>query len=396
MITPKKTVLRYSIVGSSSYDARPCYYEMMSNLSVQEFLLDLAIGDGEIVAEQAAIDFPEARIDDLLALRLIRQESGRLRLNFALFTAEDVRHIREASEHYATSLAGELLSRRAEFEAALAAYDAPGVAKKDIAYFLLGCATLDWAGGFLAVEKGYCKVPEERPDGKYVPAAEEICEQSLEGIYWGSHNASYDGIHLTSFGDHHTQVRCMLPDLLWRTPNFLTTYPDPVKAALKRVAAVSLARNGRQMGQMLLELRNGPQPAKVLQAAAGTDEDETLALLQVLLELNYVAEEQGLYQARIPVLAERDREMVDQIIAIGLQVIENWLENNYSSLRNSLGYLVFMRSGVPFEEGFTMIWHYLFGITNRKLIEAGLFADPYDPLRKHKGAIPAIYNLNLQ
>ena len=42
-----------------------------------------------------------------------------------------------------------------------------------------------------------------------------------------------------------------------------------------------------------------------------------------------------------------------------------------------------------------MIWHYLFGIANRHLVEAGLFADPYASTRNYKGAIPAVYELEL-
>jgi hypothetical protein len=46
---------------------------------------------------------------------------------------------------------------------------------------------------------------------------------------------------------------------------------------------------------------------------------------------------------------------------------------------------------VPFTESFTMVWHYIFGITNRRLVEAGLFADPYNEKRKFKGFIPLVY-----
>jgi hypothetical protein len=93
------------------------------------------------------------------------------------------------------------------------------------------------------------------------------------------------------------------------------------------------------------------------------------------------------------VLAKRDDAMVRRLLAIGHGVMESWLAANYPKMKADLGDLSLMRSGVPFEDGFTNVWHYVFGIANRKLVEAGLFADPYAADRKLKGSIPAVYEL---
>jgi hypothetical protein len=37
------------------------------------------------------------------------------------------------------------------------------------------------------------------------------------------------------------------------------------------------------------------------------------------------------------------------------------------------------------------VWHYVFGIANRTLVEAGFLADPYGPDRRHQGFLPAIW-----
>ena len=42
-----------------------------------------------------------------------------------------------------------------------------------------------------------------------------------------------------------------------------------------------------------------------------------------------------------------------------------------------------------------MIWHYIFGMANQKLVEAGMFADPYAPGRHHSGAIGVVNALDL-
>jgi hypothetical protein len=264
-----------------------------------------------------------------------------------------------------------------------------------VAYFLLGCASLDWDGLNLTDEKGYRKTTEKRSDGDYVPAAEEIAEVSLEKVYWGSHNSAYDGISLTSFGDHHALPRIMLPDLLWRTPDVSASYPDTVKVALRELLVESLGRSGHQLGRMMLALRDGEKSSVDLARAAGASQSEVEALLHTLVALDYVSECNGLYRARIPVLAQRDKALAKGVLAIGKQVMEQWLAENYESIRSDLEGLSFSRSGVPFSEGFTMIWHYLFGIANRKLVEAGLFADPYAATRVYKGAIPVVYELAL-
>jgi hypothetical protein len=41
------------------------------------------------------------------------------------------------------------------------------------------------------------------------------------------------------------------------------------------------------------------------------------------------------------------------------------------------------------------VWHPLFGVANRELVAAGLFADPYDAKRTFKGFIPAAYQLDV-
>ncbi|RMG53059.1 MAG: hypothetical protein D6723_07720 [Acidobacteria bacterium] len=394
-VTRQRPLLRYSIVGSSSCDKKPCYSEVMSDIAVQKFLLELAQGPQEVDVARAAMAGSAVSIADLLALRLIRREGERYFLNFALYTATDVKRIRDTSERYAESLAAAILARRTEIEDALRAYDAPGVDPKAVTYFLLGCASLDWDGLNLTAEKGYRKTTAQRPDGTYVPAAEEMSDESLEKVYWGSHNSTYDNIHLTSFGDHHSLPRFMLPDLLWRTPRFPSSYPDALKAALQELLAESFKRIGYQLGRIMLALRDGEKSGADLAQATEVKQSEVQALLHVLVALDYVIEHHGLYRARIPVLTRRDEVMARKILAIGRQVMERWLAENYESIKEELKDLSFSRSGVPFSEGVTMIWHYLFGITNRKLVEAGLFADPYATTRRYKGAIPVVYELAL-
>jgi len=68
-----------------------------------------------------------------------------------------------------------------------------------------------------------------------------------------------------------------------------------------------------------------------------------------------------------------------------------WHEENYDRIVAALADLTPIRNGVPFERVYTEIWHFIFGIANRHLVEAGLFADPYSGNRRHQGFLPVIW-----
>jgi hypothetical protein len=392
----EQPLLRHSIVGSNSCTKKPCFDEAISSLPVQRILLEMAAGPLPAGDVDAALKGGKVPPTDLLRLRLIRREGDNYFLNFALFTAADVHRIRDSSEAYAGSLASALLARRNEIEAALKSYDAPGVDPKEVAYFILGCASLDWDGLELTAAKGYRKVSEKRPDGDYVPVAEQITSRSLERIYWGSHNSGYDGVDLTSFGDHFSK-RYTLPDLFWRLPERIanTDYPDELKPALESLLDASLEQTGVHVTRMMLALRDDERTLPVLAQAANLKEKEAEPLVQTLLAIQFISSHEGRYEASIPILRKRDEAMAKRLLSIGHQVMEQWLAENYPKMKADLHDLSFTRCGVPFEDGFTMIWHYVFGVANRDLVEAGLFADPYSATRKYKGSISAVSELDL-
>jgi hypothetical protein len=385
-------LLEYGIVGSIYPDKKPSYWEVMKCIKVQRFLLELTNNPIELQTTDVYLEHSDISISDLLELRLIRQEGDRYFLNFALFNIDDLKRTLHISERYAESLAEALLTRRKEITTIIGAYDASGVDLKDVLYFLIECVSLDWDGLKLTAEKGYRKTVGERPDGNYVPDAKEITDISLKKIYWGSHTINYDGIRFTSFGDDHSIPRYMLPDLIWQS----NLYHDNLIEALVELNEKSLHEINNHLGKIMLVLREGKHSIEDISRTTNVKESLLKKLLRVLIAIDYVTEENALYSPNIPVLTKRDDTMARKIISIGNQVMREWLADNYESIKTELKDLNFIRFGVEFSEGFTMIWHYIFGITNRKLVEAGLFADPYEKMRKYKGASPVVYELELR
>ena len=114
-----------------------------------------------------------------------------------------------------------------------------------------------------------------------------------------------------------------------------------------------------------------------------------------LVALEYLTESDGVYTAVIPVLTERDRQMVKQLRILGRQAMVKWFDERYRPLCAELDDLTPRRYGVPLSNSFWWVWHYLFAVANRELVAAGLFADPYDSRRKFQGFIPAVYQLDV-
>lgn len=389
-----KPLLQHSIVGGSSCATKPCYGETIRDIQVQKLLLALARGPRTASYVEPALRSATASLDDLLYLQLVRREGNRYFLNFPLFTAADVTRIRQVSEEYADSLAAAILAHRSEIESKLKAYDVQGVDRKALAYYLLGCVSLDLDGLNITREKGYRRASEKHPDGNYIPAAEETNALSLQRIYWGSHSSFYNGATWTSFGDHYSP-RYTLPDLFWELSAPPSEYPAEIRPQLKSFMRASLTLSATSMTRMMHVLRDGNRTLPELAQSAELSEDEARPLVEILVALEFIRKQNESYQVIVPVLTTKDEAMAKQIVAIGDKAIEEWLAANYSKMKTDLKGLSFTRSGVPFEDGFTMIWHYLFGITNRKLVQSGLFADPYGPNRKYPGSIPAVSEVRL-
>ncbi len=89
-----------------------------------------------------------------------------------------------------------------------------------------------------------------------------------------------------------------------------------------------------------------------------------------------------------PVFLEEDAAMMAEIMRKSRGIMTDWLRENYRPLEQDLGQLTTLRNGISYQRYFSQIWHYVFGYTNRELIDAGLMADPYEEGRQYKGFLP--------
>jgi hypothetical protein len=374
--SPEPELLYYSITGwtSSTSPAENATYAM-THREVQRLLLDIAASPRKRNYVEKALSGSGVSLSDMVANGSLRLEAGRYWLNFSLLTRSDQEIIGRATDRYSQSLADAMLERRTEIESLLRRYDLAGVDPKEVAFAVLGCMSLDWDGLALTTVKGYRAVSPKRKSGEFYVMAEETGGLSLKRIYWGSGNVGYGKYYFTTFGD--LSPRGGLSDIRGKGST--------------AAQAMSGEELGKAVGAMMFALREGPRTSEALTKAAGTDGSKTEELLNGMESVGWVARQGEEYRARIPVLTQRDKPMVAGLLRIGHEVMDSWLVSNYDLFRSSVREITPMRQGVPYQQTFDQLWHYLFGIANQKLVEGGLFTDPYATGRMQQGYVAFLY-----
>lgn len=358
-------LLSYSITGwsSSNLPAENATYAM-EHREVQRLLLDVAEKPREPEFVQKALAESSVTVSDMVQNGSLRLENGHYWLNFTLLTRTDQEIMRQVAEKYSDLLSVALLKRRGELESLLAGYDAAGVDRREVAFIVVGCLALDWGGLNLTTAKGYRAAPPKRKKGEFFFMAEETGGLSLKEIYWGS-NSNTNGMYgFLTFGDHYSE----------------------------RINLQPLVTDGDKIGAMMFALREGPKTEEQLADAASMDRPAADSLLRRLVKIGWIDREDQRYVPRIPVLTMRDQDAVFRVMKLCDETMVAWLAENYPRIRDELAGITPMRQKVPYNQTFDQVWHYVFGMTNRKLVRAGLFADPYAAGRVRPGYVAAMYD----
>jgi hypothetical protein len=397
---PDKSLIEYSIVGSinAATPSKLNPFVVLGKVEVQRVLLDVARSPRDQEFIDRGLESSAASRTDLETLGLIRRVDGKYVVGFSLFAKEDEARVRAVASNFARALATVYSSKRPAIEAILKRYPPADVDRHDLAFVLLGCFSLDWDGLALTEEKNYRSVAKLQPGGnRYSIWAKEKDETSLQRVYWGSTTDVVNGMALTTFGDHHSLPRNAFPDLSFRLFERIRgiDVPDTVKPQLVRAGAYSLDGVSGKVVTVMKALRNSPATEAEIATAVQVDAGELRNLLSLLIGLDYVTQSRGIYSVRIPVLTKDDMTMVNDLRSTSRKILEAWLSENYGRIKSELKDLTPLKYGVPFEDLFTHIWHYIFGLANREMVELGMLADPYGNARVFKGFVPVIWDTTL-
>lgn len=378
---------------------------------VQALIHDIAQGPVSRQQVLEALARTHFTIDDLLRVKLLREERGRYVIGFNYFTAGDMEAIIGAARRYVPSLVEAYLNRRSAFQRAFDRYPVKSVAPSRLAFVLVAGFGLNWDGLTITRDLGLRDPVLVQGDGFQYSfwASEEVPGHDTHGFYWGSstlpagaYNYSVDPVDysFSSFGDPYSDPRMNFPDLLL-TPA-ASMAPD-VRRAAERVGLVHDTsfggdfrdvlgfERGRDIGAALFALRASPKKATQL-APILHDSAKTDALLGLLQEAQYVTRDSmGVYHLVVPVLDVQDARMVRDVLALNREILTAWLTKTMPALRRDLGVLTAMREGVPFESLFTQIWHELFGLATRELVRAEFMFDPGGSDLRYRGSYPVVW-----
>ncbi len=254
------------------------------------------------------------------------------------------------------------------------------------AFFVLGRVSLDWDGLNWVENKGYLTGP---PKGGYLPTARQAPPRdAVRQLYWGSHNY-HDRAAVTTFGDHYSLPRPGLPDLFWRMN---LEGPEPVKSKARR-AAEGLVR--RHAAAVMLAVRDGPRRVADLVRHDELDRGRYEGRTRTARGASVREErERRLYRHHpCPHRAgPLDGEGASRSRAAGVHdVVRRALRAALRAARRHHA----ATYGLPLSDSFYWVWHPVFGVANRELVKAGLFADPYSSDRTFQGFIPAVYQLDV-
>lgn len=337
----------------------------------------------------------------LLELDLLKAWEGGYAVSFNYLTLEDHDLLMTTLAPFAENLAQVYRDNWSEFESILSGYGVDSVGNDQLAYAIIGAMSLDWDGLDITADKNLRISADNLPGGRdfVIWAKEQSSERNVKELYWGSHNTVVNGVRFTTFGDHHSLPRLGLPDLLWSTHNRVAKIDDAPRtlriSAYKALAPYYEEDFLRDAGALLRVLRNGVVTTDAISKATGIERERTEAILTFLVELQYVKHDKGSYVLAAPYFSLADKPMVDAARELGWRLMDEWLDLNYSTVQAKLDQLNARKYGVPYEQLFTEIWHYLFGLANKGLVESGHFAGPYAEDRLSPGMLPFVFEANL-
>jgi DNA-binding MarR family transcriptional regulator len=391
--------LQLGVTGSTSDEPTKNPTHILASTDVQRLILEIAEEPRSKTYIDARITDEFFTLEDMVNVGLLREEQGRYWIDFNLLRVDDQRAILDISEELGRDLAGSILEQRAEFEALAAERSRPSHDTADLFYLVVGCFALDWDGLVFTREMGYRARAHRTIDGhSFTPwAKEKGVAVSLEGLYWGSHNEYKSEVTFTTFGDHHALPRFGLPDLWWNSGADFSRYSanQAGQDAARRLASAYPNGPWDDIGKVMLALGEKDKTPDELAAETGIDAGKMEAVLDLLEIAEYVEQVDDAFANRVLVLTEDDSDMVRAMLSRTRDIVAEWHEVNYDSVRDRLAHLTPIESGVPFEMVYTEVWHFVFAVANRTLAEEGFFADPYGEERTYKGFLPAVWAAGL-
>lgn len=368
---------------------------VLSFVSVQRLMLDAVQGPVTKEAIQKAVQGTPVTLDHLLRLELLREDQDAYWLNYLLLTVRDQEKIYQVGAHYGQSLAEAFRSHKTEFSSIINRYPIAAL-RPQLMFDLIAGVAMDWEGLDLTTELGYrAQPPRHAVGGVYlVHSKEEGARLDITGLYWDSQDAPGSKMSFATFGDGASLPRLRgLPDVFDGLENAMEAWRNSpeIFSALRSeyITLVLLAID--DASQLINAVGNGIDTDEGLAKQLPLPNDRREAALHLLTAIGYLKEVEQHYFLGVPVLTEKDKPLVDATLKLSREIMTDWLQRNYPSMKNDLSTLSPMRNGLPFSLAFSEVWHYEFGFATKSLAESGFYGNPRAQGNRYEGYVPLVW-----
>lgn len=310
-------------------------------------------------------------IDSLLKANAIREDDGKYWINFTLYSKEDNKILLDIGKEYGKQLAHKLMENKTELSNLTDRIRcADFIERNKINFALIGCFALDWYCLEELEKYNFLVLYKKQPGNRdYILKGIELSDTNVikSLLYCGSNNQTVGEYTFTSFGGG--AVRSSFPNILWQVS---TSAFDNIKGSsdLREtfVNVLSLYTEDllKDCGRLIESLIVGKE-------TEATNRD---ALLNLLEKLEYIIKEDGHHKVNIPVFFPEDKEIINKINSRVAKIVIDFIDPNYSKIRDVLSGIRPTLNKIPFGETFSEVWHKIFGYCNRFLAEEGFMYDP--------------------
>lgn len=390
-----KPLISTGVTGSINTSGLDDPQYVLSFVPVQRLMLDAAQRPLTKEEIQRAVQGTPVTLDHLLRLELLRKDQDTYRLNYLLLTVQDQETMYRVSAHYGQSLADAFRAHKAEFDTIFNRY--PNAAlRPQLMFGLIAGAALNWGGLDLTTELGYrVQQPRHADGGVYlVHSAEGGAQLDFTGLYLDSETAPGPKMSFSTFGDGVSMPRLLgLPDVFDGLESAMEDWrklPD-VYAALRSEYVALLLLAIDDAGQAMNAVADGMDTDEGLAKTLPLPEGRRKAILRLLMAIGYLREVDHRYLVGVPVLTERDKPLVEATLKLSREIMKDWLERSYPSMKNDFSGLSPMRNRLPFSLAFSEVWHYEFGFATKSLAESGFYANPRAQGSRYEGYVPLVW-----
>jgi hypothetical protein len=389
------SVISTGVTGSITASGLDDPQYVLSFLPIQRLMLEATRHPLTKSDIDNAVQGTPVTLSRLLQLDLLRQEGDTYRLNYLLLTTEDQRTMYRVCAGYGQRLAEAFRSHKAEFDQIFSRYPSASL-RLQLMFDLIAGAALNWGGLDVATNLGYRAQPPRHANGDVylVHSAEVGPRLDFKGLYLDSETAPGSKMSFSTFGDGVSLPRLQgMPDVFDGIESAVEDWKSsPEVYATLRSEYISLMLTAiDDAGQVMNAVANGAGTDAALAELPTIPEDRRKAIMRLLMAIGYVQEKDRSYSVGVPVLTQRDKPLVDATLKLSRQIMTDWLQRNYPTMKDELSGLSPMRSGVPFALAFSEVWHYEFGFATKSLAESGFYANPRAQGNRYEGYVPLVW-----